>query len=98
MNSIEKKLTLPENCDSVLAAVSGGADSVCMLHLLVRRAKRTGMRVCAAHYEHGIRGAEALRDAAFAAPAAGLTSGITLVASLPGAFAGAAAKKKKRRK
>lgn len=65
MNSIEKKLTLPENCDSVLAAVSGGADSVCMLHLLVRRAKRTGMRVCAAHYEHGIRGAEALRDAAF---------------------------------
>ena len=39
-----------------------------------------------------------LRDAAFAAPAAGLTSGITLVASLPGAFAGAAAKKKKRRK
>ena len=39
-----------------------------------------------------------LRDAAFAAPAAGLTSGITLAASLLGAFPGAAAKKKKRRK
>lgn len=65
MNDIEKKLTLPEDCGSVLAAVSGGADSVCMLHLLVRRAAESGMRVCAAHYEHGIRGEEALRDAAF---------------------------------
>lgn len=65
MADIERKLTLPPDCGSVLAAVSGGADSVCMLHLLVRRAEETGMRVCAAHYEHGIRGAEALRDAAF---------------------------------
>ncbi len=65
MADTEKKLTLPADCDSVLAAVSGGADSVCMLHLLVRRARETGMRVCAAHYEHGIRGAESLRDAAF---------------------------------
>lgn len=67
MADVEKKLTLPENCGSVLAAVSGGADSVCMLHLLVRRAEETGMRVCAAHYEHGIRGEESLRDAAFVA-------------------------------
>ncbi len=65
MADIERKLTLPPDCGSVLAAVSGGADSVCMLHLLVRRAEETGMRVCAAHYEHGIRGAEALRDAVF---------------------------------
>ncbi len=65
MTDIERKLVLPPNCGSVLAAVSGGADSVCMLHLLVCRAQRTGMRVCAAHYEHGIRGAEALRDAEF---------------------------------
>ncbi len=39
-----------------------------------------------------------LRDAPFIAPAAGLTSGITLTASLLGACSGAAAKKKKRRK
>lgn len=39
-----------------------------------------------------------LRDAAFAAPAAGVTSGISLIASLLGAISGAAAKKKKRRK
>ena len=67
MADIGKKLTLPEDCGSVLAAVSGGADSVCMLHLLVHRAEETGMRVCAAHYEHGIRGGESLRDAAFVA-------------------------------
>lgn len=39
-----------------------------------------------------------LRDAAFLAPAAGITSGIVLTASLAGALAGAAVKKKKRRK
>ena len=45
----------------VVCAVSGGADSMCLLHLL----SSLGCRVCAAHYEHGIRGEEALRDAAF---------------------------------
>ncbi len=39
-----------------------------------------------------------LRDAAFAAPAVGMTVGISLIASLLGSIAGAAAKKKKRRK
>lgn len=39
-----------------------------------------------------------LRDAAFLASAAGLTAGIVLLASLAGALAGAAARKKKRRR
>ena len=46
----------------VLCAVSGGADSMALLHMLLRRGDLT---VCAAHYEHGLRGEEALRDAAF---------------------------------
>lgn len=46
----------------VLCAVSGGADSVCLLHLL---SKEPGLRVTAAHFEHGLRGAESLRDAGF---------------------------------
>jgi len=38
----------------VLCAVSGGADSMCLLQLL----KDAGIEVIAAHYEHGIRGEE----------------------------------------
>ena len=49
----------------VLCAVSGGADSMCLLHWLWSRRDELGLRVCAAHYEHGLRGAEALRDCAF---------------------------------
>ena len=45
----------------VLCAVSGGADSMCLLHLL----KSEGIEVIAAHYEHGIRGAESVRDMRF---------------------------------
>ncbi len=46
----------------VLCAVSGGADSVCLLHWL---REQPDLRLFAAHYEHGLRGEEALRDAAF---------------------------------
>ena len=52
---------LPPGGARVLCAVSGGADSMCLLHLLWRG----GYDVTAAHLEHGIRGAEALRDARF---------------------------------
>ena len=45
----------------VVCAVSGGADSMALLHALVS----LGCRVTAAHFEHGIRGEESLRDAAF---------------------------------
>ena len=49
----------------VLCAVSGGADSICLLHLLKSLEEERGVRVFAAHYEHGLRGEESLRDAAF---------------------------------
>ena len=45
----------------LLAAVSGGADSMCLLTLL----RRAGLDVTAAHFEHGIRGEESLRDQRF---------------------------------
>ncbi len=45
----------------LLCAVSGGADSMCLLHLLWSG----GYAVTAAHFEHGIRGEESLRDACF---------------------------------
>ena len=52
-------------------AVSGGADSVALLHTLVRLRAWLGGRppygLVAAHFHHGIRGAEADADAAFVA-------------------------------
>ncbi len=51
----------------VLCAVSGGADSMCLLTLLCERAAELGIEVAAAHYEHGLRGEESLRDRDFAA-------------------------------
>lgn len=62
---IFKKLSLPDNCRRVLCAVSGGADSVCLLHLLQTHASKLGIEVFAAHFEHGIRGEESRRDADF---------------------------------
>ncbi|MBQ6371783.1 MAG: tRNA lysidine(34) synthetase TilS [Oscillospiraceae bacterium] len=50
---------------SVLCAVSGGADSMCLLHWLSENAVLLGISVSAAHFEHGIRGEESLRDMAF---------------------------------
>ena len=56
-----------EDTDTLLCALSGGADSVCLLHLLLRLSGELGFRLEAAHYHHGIRGAEADRDRDFAA-------------------------------
>lgn len=60
-----EKLILPEDAQRILCAVSGGADSVCLLHLLAALAPQRGFALCAAHYEHGLRGKESLRDAEF---------------------------------
>lgn len=49
----------------VLCALSGGADSVCLAHLLKSLEDTLGIRVYAAHYEHGLRGEESLRDLRF---------------------------------
>lgn len=49
--------------DRVLAAVSGGPDSVCLAHRLAWLAPRRGLRVSVLHMHHGLRGLEADRDA-----------------------------------
>ncbi len=48
--------------DRVLAAVSGGADSVCMLHILRRLSEELGFTLFCAHLNHGLRGAAADSD------------------------------------
>jgi tRNA(Ile)-lysidine synthase len=52
---------------TVVLAVSGGADSVCLAHVLHALAPRLGLTLHVAHLDHGWRGAEAAADAAFAA-------------------------------
>ena len=60
-DTIDRRSLFGKN-DKILAAVSGGADSVCMLHILHRLRERYGIKVYAAHLNHGIRGEEAERD------------------------------------
>lgn len=51
----------------ICVAVSGGADSVALLHYLKARQKECGYDLRAVHCEHGIRGEESLADARFVA-------------------------------
>ena len=51
--------------DGVLIGLSGGADSVCLLHLLWCLKKELGFELRAVHVHHGLRGEEADRDAEF---------------------------------
>ena len=49
----------------VIAAVSGGADSMCLLEILSLLAPQMGFALLVAHVNHGIRGKEADGDAEF---------------------------------
>ncbi len=51
--------------DIVIVAVSGGADSVALLHALWSLRGELGVGLVAAHLNHGIRGDEAATDAEF---------------------------------
>lgn len=63
-NSIRLRWELLSPGDEVLVAVSGGPDSLCLLHVLwsEREARRLGS-VEAAHLDHGLRGAESAAEA-----------------------------------
>lgn len=50
---------------AVLCAVSGGLDSMCLLHLLSTWGRERGLTVTAAHFNHQLRGADSDRDEAF---------------------------------
>ncbi len=51
--------------ERLLCAVSGGLDSMCLLHLTCAWAAPRGIPVAAAHFNHHIRGETADRDEAF---------------------------------
>ncbi len=51
--------------DKVLVAVSGGADSVCMIAALTALKKHVGIDIVVANMDHGIRGKESEKDSEF---------------------------------
>ena len=60
---IVKKYHLLSKGDGVLVAVSGGSDSVALLHLLFDLRQDLGLHLEVAHLQHGMRGEEAQEDA-----------------------------------
>lgn len=51
--------------EKVAVALSGGSDSVALLHYLKSKEKEVGFSLSAINVEHGIRGKESLNDTAF---------------------------------
>ena len=78
MESMEKfiaHLGLIPPGSHVLCAVSGGADSVCLLHALYHLRAELDFTLSAAHFDHQLRGEESRRDADFVAQFVALCCG-----------------------
>ena len=61
-----ERYSLLEKSHNVTVALSGGADSVSLLNVLVSLKDKLNINVSAAHLNHMIRGEEAIRDEEFA--------------------------------
>lgn len=64
--AVEKYNMLPEG-STVVAAVSGGSDSMALLNILNSLKDEYGIKLLAAHVNHGLRGENADRDERFVA-------------------------------
>lgn len=60
-----ERFKLIEKGDKVLVAVSGGIDSVTLLHILQELRYPLGISLAVAHLDHQLRGAESAKDARF---------------------------------
>ena len=56
--------------DTVVVGVSGGPDSLCLLHVLVRLREQLGIALHVAHLDHRLRGEESAAEARFVAQTA----------------------------
>ena len=60
-----EKYHMLENGDKVIAGVSGGADSVCLLFMLLELRKEMDLEITVVHVHHGLRGDSADADEAY---------------------------------
>ncbi|MGD8881175.1 MAG: tRNA lysidine(34) synthetase TilS [Desulfobacterales bacterium] len=60
-----RRYRMVQNGDTVLVAVSGGADSVALVHILLELAPKYSLRLAIAHLNHCLREKESDRDEAF---------------------------------
>ena len=63
--SFNRKNKLMQPGDRIICALSGGADSVALLFALYLLKEKLHIDLAAAHFNHGLRGAESDRDEAF---------------------------------
>jgi tRNA(Ile)-lysidine synthase len=69
-DSVEQYDLIPPK-EVVVVGVSGGPDSVCLLHVLAKWRKATGIELHVAHLNHQLRGAESEADAEYVSDLAG---------------------------
>ena len=75
METYLRELSLIPPGSHVLCAVSGGADSICLLHALYHLREQLPFTLSAAHYDHRLRGEESQRDKQFVAQFVALCCG-----------------------
>ena len=51
-----------ENGDKIIVGVSGGADSICLLFVLIQLQKEIPFELVCVHVNHGLRGIDADAD------------------------------------
>jgi tRNA(Ile)-lysidine synthase len=59
------RYSLIQSGDRIVVGVSGGPDSMCLLHILKRLQNEYDIFIVVAHVDHGIRGEQSRRDADF---------------------------------
>ena len=62
VRSTINKYNLLQKGDKVVLGLSGGPDSVCLLHILKQLESEYDLSIYAAHLNHQIRGIEAQKD------------------------------------
>jgi tRNA(Ile)-lysidine synthase len=70
LDSIQRYNLIPRK-ELVVVGVSGGADSVCLLHVLAKLRKELGIKLHLAHLNHQLRGIESEADAEYVSDLAG---------------------------
>ncbi|MCT4688071.1 tRNA lysidine(34) synthetase TilS [Vallitalea sp.] len=64
LNTIQK-FNMIDKGDNIIIGVSGGADSICLLHMLCSLKSKLDIDLHVVHVQHGIRGKDADEDAKF---------------------------------